>query len=111
MARRWLPLARMIDRTGYTAIDGIRNFENRRIPLSLGSIKPLEGLTLHSVPNTWRLHELLLQDWLKWHVNVNRKCDGAGLLCILSVQRCWFTHPAVCCAGILICTMKSSKFG
>ena len=44
MARRWLPLARMIDTTGYTAIDGIRNFKNRRIPLSLGSFKPLEGL-------------------------------------------------------------------
>ena len=65
--------------------------------------------TLHSVPDTWRLHELLLQAWLKWHVNVNGKCDGAGLLCILTVQRNWFTHPAVCCAGILNCTMKSSN--
>ena len=65
--------------------------------------------TLHSVPDTWRLHEPLLQDWLKWHVNVNGKCDGAGLLCILAVQRSWFTHPAVCCAGILNCTMKSSN--
>ena len=64
---------------------------------------------LHSVPDTWRLHELLLQDWLKWHVSVNGKCDGAELLCILTVQRNWFTHPAVCCAGILNCTMKSSN--
>ena len=65
--------------------------------------------TLHSVPDTWRLHELVLQEWLKWHVNVNGKCDGPGLLCILTVHRSWFTHPAVCCAGILNCTMKSSN--
>ena len=44
MARHWLPLARMIEATGYTTIDGIRKFENRRIPLALGSFKPLEGL-------------------------------------------------------------------
>ena len=44
MARRWLPLARMIEATRYTAIDGIRNFENRRIPSALGSFKPLQGL-------------------------------------------------------------------
>ena len=34
----------MIDAAGYTAIDGIRNFKNSRIPLALGSFKPLEGL-------------------------------------------------------------------
>ena len=65
--------------------------------------------TLHSVPDTWRLHELLLQDWLKWHVNANGKCDGAGLFCILTIQRSWFTHPAICRARILNCTMKSSN--
>ena len=35
----------MIEATGYTAIDGMRNFEKRRILLALGSFKPLEGLT------------------------------------------------------------------
>ena len=65
--------------------------------------------TLHSVPNTWRLHEPLLQEWLKCYVNANGKCDVTGLLCILTVQRSWFTHPAVCCAGILNCTIKSSN--
>ena len=63
--------------------------------------------TLHSVLNTRRLHELLLQGWLKWHVNANGKCDGAGLLCILTVQRGRFAHPAVCCAGLMNCIMKS----
>ena len=64
--------------------------------------------TWDSVPDTWRLHELLLQDWLKWHVNAKEKCDGAGLLCILTVQRSGFTHPAVCCEGIRKCIMKSA---
>ena len=66
--------------------------------------------TLHSVPDTCRLHELLLQDWPKWHVNAKGKCDGVGLLCILTIQRSWFTHPAVCCACIMKCTIKSSNF-
>ena len=64
------------------------------------------------VPNTWRWHELLLHDWLKWHVNAKGTCNGAGLLCIMTVmtvQRSWFTHPAVCCAGILKCAIKSSN--
>ena len=52
-------------------------------------------------------YELLLQDWLKWHVNARGKCDGVGLLCIRTVQRSWFTHPAVRFAGIPKCTMKS----
>ena len=65
--------------------------------------------TLHIVPHIWRHHKLMLQDWLKWDVNVNGKCDGAGLLCVLTVQRSWFTHPAVCCASIPNCTMKSSN--
>ena len=34
----------MIHANGYTAIKGIRNFENTRIPLALGSFKPLDGL-------------------------------------------------------------------
>ena len=65
--------------------------------------------TWDSVPNTWRLHELLLQDWLKRHVNAKGRCDGAELLCIPTVQGSWFTHLAICCAGILKCTMKSSN--
>ena len=52
----------------------------------------------------------MLHDSLKWHVNAKGRCDGAGLLCILTVKRSWFTHPAVCCAGIVKCTMKSSNF-
>ena len=44
VARRWVPVARMIETCGYSAIDGIRNFEIRGIPLSLGPFKPLEGL-------------------------------------------------------------------
>ena len=35
--------------------------------------------------------------------------DGAGLLCILTINRNWFTHAEVCRAGILKCTMKSSN--
>ena len=46
MAKRWLPLARLIEATGHSAVDGIRNFENRGIPLTLGSFKPLEGLVV-----------------------------------------------------------------
>ena len=65
--------------------------------------------TWDSVPDTWRLYELLLQDWLKWHVNAKERCDGAGLLCILIVVRSWFTHPAVCCVGIVKCTIKASN--
>ena len=61
------------------------------------------------MPDTCKLHELLLQDWVKWQVNAKGRCDGVALLCILTVQRSWFTHPAVCCAGILKCTMKSSN--
>ena len=34
----------MIEATGCTTIDGIHNFENSRIPLALGSFKPLAGL-------------------------------------------------------------------
>ena len=44
MARQWLPLARMIEATGYTTIEGIHNFKNRRIHWALRSFKPLEGL-------------------------------------------------------------------
>ena len=65
--------------------------------------------TWDSVPNIWRLHELLLRDWLKWHVNAKGGCDGAGLLCIVTVHRSSFTHPAICCADILKCTVKSSN--
>ena len=43
-------------------------------------------------------------------MNAKERCDGAGLLCILTVQRSWFTHPAVHCARILKCTMISSNF-
>ena len=112
MARRWQPLARMIEASGYTAIDGIRNFQNRRIPLALGSFKPLEGSLHHSwdsVPDTWRPHELLLQDRLKWHVNAKGRCNGAGLLCIPIVLRSWFTPPEVCRAGIVKHTVKLSN--
>ena len=34
----------MIEAIGYKAVDGIRNFESKRIPLAFGSFKPLEGL-------------------------------------------------------------------
>ena len=33
-----------------------------------------------------------------------------GLLCIVIVLRSSFTHPVVCCAGIVKCTIKSSNF-
>ena len=62
-----------------------------------------------TVPDAWRLHELLLQNWLKWHVNAKGRCDGAGVLCILIVPRSWFTDPEVCCAGIVGCNIKSSN--
>ena len=65
--------------------------------------------TWDSVEDTWRLHELLLHDSLKWYANAKGRCIGAGLLCILSSQRSLFTHPAVCCACILKWTMKSSN--
>ena len=54
-------------------------------------------------------HELLLQDWLKWHVNAKGGCDGARLLCISIVPRSWFTLPEVCCPGIVKQTVKSSN--
>ena len=62
-----------------------------------------------SVPNAWRPHELLLQGWLKWHVNAKGTCDGAGLLCITIVPRSWFTLPGVCRVGIVKHTVKSSN--
>ena len=34
----------MIEATGSTAFDGIRNFENRRIPLALEFFKPFDRL-------------------------------------------------------------------
>ena len=66
--------------------------------------------TRDNVPDTWRRHGLLLQDWLNWHLNAKGICDGVGLLCILTVERSWFTHPAKCYAGIVKCTMKSWNF-
>ena len=40
-------------------------------------------------------------------MNAKGRCDAAGLICILIGPRSWFTHPAVCCAGIVKCTIKS----
>ena len=62
-----------------------------------------------SVPDTWRPHELLLQDWLKWHVNAKGRCDGDGFLCVPIVPRSWFTLPEVCRTGIVKCTVESSN--
>ena len=62
-----------------------------------------------SVPDTWRPHELLLQDLLKWHVDAKGRCDGAGLLCIPIVPRSWFTLPEVCHGVIVKRTVKSSN--
>ena len=62
-----------------------------------------------SVPDTRRPHQRLLQDWLKWHVNANGRCDGAALLCIPMVAKSWFILPEVCRAGIMRRTFKSSK--
>ena len=62
-----------------------------------------------SVPDTWRPHELLLQDLLQWHVNAEGRCDGAGLLCVLIVPRSWFTLSEVCRTGIVKSTVESSN--
>ena len=43
-ARRSVPLARMIQVCGYTAIDPVRNFENRGMSLALRAFKALARL-------------------------------------------------------------------
>ena len=62
-----------------------------------------------NVPDTWRPHELLLQDWLKWYVNAKGTCDGAEFLSIPIVLRSWFTLPELCRTGIVKSTVESSN--
>ena len=114
VTHRWLPLARMIEATGYTAIDGIRNFEtSQEDPLGTLDHSNHKRGSLHhlwdNVPDTWRPHELLLMDWLKWHANAKGRCEGGGSLCMPIIPRSWFTLPEVCRTSIVKCTVESSN--